>query len=257
MAESITRAVGDFPYRYPVVDVDTYYLWAKPLPATYPYYYDPFWYDPWYARRWYITTATSASAATTTAVIGDRMMVSRLLIAVIVVLQFAACSTTPPLDTRGIDQRITTRQAVATPDALRGRKILWTGVIVQGGNQVDSTQLEVLAYPLRNNNRPDTDAAPIGRFIIVQHGYLETVDYAPGRTLTVVGTLDGLRHGKVGEADYDYPVVLAQQLRLWRVARSTTTIRNFISGSVFSSTEEPAVTADGDGTAGIAPGVSR
>jgi outer membrane lipoprotein len=54
LAEPITRAVGDFPYRYPVVDVDTYYLWAKPLPATYPYFYDPFWYDPWYARRWYI-----------------------------------------------------------------------------------------------------------------------------------------------------------------------------------------------------------
>ena len=53
LAESITRAIGDFPYRYPVVDVDTYYLWAKPLPATYPYYHDPFWYDPWYAHRWY------------------------------------------------------------------------------------------------------------------------------------------------------------------------------------------------------------
>jgi len=53
LAEPITRTVGDFPYRYPVVDVDTYYLWAKPLPATYPYYYDPFWYDPWYPHRWY------------------------------------------------------------------------------------------------------------------------------------------------------------------------------------------------------------
>ena len=53
LAEPITRAVGDFLYRYPVVDVDTYYLWAKPLPATYPYYYDPFWYDPWYPHRWY------------------------------------------------------------------------------------------------------------------------------------------------------------------------------------------------------------
>jgi outer membrane lipoprotein len=54
LAEPITRAVGDYPYSYPVVDVDTYYLWAKPLPPTYPYYYDPFWYDPWYAPRWYI-----------------------------------------------------------------------------------------------------------------------------------------------------------------------------------------------------------
>lgn len=149
------------------------------------------------------------------------MMTSRLLIAVFVLLQVTACSTTPPLDTRGVDSRITTLQAVATSDTLRGRKILWAGVIVQGGNQADSTQLEMLAYPLRYNNRPDLDAAPLGRFLIVQHGYLETVDYAPGRALTVVGTLEGLRHGKVGEADYDYPVVLAQQLRLWPEARRT------------------------------------
>lgn len=54
LAASVTRSVGDFPYRYPVVDVDTYYLWAKPLPPQYPYYYDPFWYDPWYGPRWYI-----------------------------------------------------------------------------------------------------------------------------------------------------------------------------------------------------------
>jgi outer membrane lipoprotein len=54
LAESITRPVGDYPYRYPVVDVDSYYLWAKPSPPAYPYYYDPFWYDPWYAPRWYL-----------------------------------------------------------------------------------------------------------------------------------------------------------------------------------------------------------
>ena len=54
LAESITRPVGDYPYRYPVVDVDNYYLWAKPLPPPSPYYYDPFWYDPWYRPMWYI-----------------------------------------------------------------------------------------------------------------------------------------------------------------------------------------------------------
>lgn len=49
LAPTITRPVGDYPYRYPVVDVDSYYLWAKPLPPPrYPYYYDPFWYDRWY-----------------------------------------------------------------------------------------------------------------------------------------------------------------------------------------------------------------
>ncbi len=145
-------------------------------------------------------------------------MISRLLTVIIVLAQLAACSTTPPLETRGVDSRITTKQAVATPDMLRGRKVLWAGVIVQCVNQPHSTQLEVLAYPPRYNNHPDINAAPLGRFIIVQQGYLETVDYAPGRELTVVGSLDGVRHGKVGEAEYVYPLVHSQQLRLWPVA---------------------------------------
>lgn len=53
LAEFINRPVGDYPYRYPVVAADNYYLWAKPVSTPQPYYYDPFWYDPWYAPRWY------------------------------------------------------------------------------------------------------------------------------------------------------------------------------------------------------------
>lgn len=52
LAASITRAVGDYPYRYPVVAVDSYYLWAKPLPPAPVYYYDPFWQHPWYGPRY-------------------------------------------------------------------------------------------------------------------------------------------------------------------------------------------------------------
>lgn len=56
---AMTRAVGDYPYRYPVVRVETAYLWP-PLPdyppayRWYPYcspFYDPFYdcyWDPWY-----------------------------------------------------------------------------------------------------------------------------------------------------------------------------------------------------------------
>ena len=126
-----------------------------------------------------------------------------------------ACSAGPRLDTTGVDPHITTAQAASNPTALMGRRILWAGIIVHGENRRDSSLLEVLAYPLRYNNRPDTGAKPLGRFLIEQHGYLETVDYAPGRALTVVGTLSGLRPGKVGDAAYHYPVVTAPQLRLW------------------------------------------
>lgn len=48
LTDSVTRAVGEFPYRYPVLRASTHYLWPPRQPARAPYYYDPFWYDPWY-----------------------------------------------------------------------------------------------------------------------------------------------------------------------------------------------------------------
>jgi len=44
----IVKKIGDFDYRYALIDVDHYYLWPK---QSKPHYQpsDPFWpYDPWY-----------------------------------------------------------------------------------------------------------------------------------------------------------------------------------------------------------------
>jgi outer membrane lipoprotein len=58
VAEVTTRTIGDYPYRYPVVNVEQYHLWERERPVTYARpYYDPFydpWWDPWYPfyRPW-------------------------------------------------------------------------------------------------------------------------------------------------------------------------------------------------------------
>ena len=45
LGHSQTRTVGDYPYRYPVVEVDSWHLWEpRPTYRTEP----PYWYDPWY-----------------------------------------------------------------------------------------------------------------------------------------------------------------------------------------------------------------
>jgi outer membrane lipoprotein len=52
-----TGTVGEYPYNYPVIQVQEHYLWPKeqPLPAGYyPWWrYDPWYYDPWYYDRYY------------------------------------------------------------------------------------------------------------------------------------------------------------------------------------------------------------
>lgn len=45
-----TKQLGEMEYRYPVVKVEAYYLWPKPMPRY--DYYDPFLYDPWYPYRY-------------------------------------------------------------------------------------------------------------------------------------------------------------------------------------------------------------
>lgn len=46
-----TGLIGAFPYVYPVVAAQAWYLWPDPVaPYGYPY---PWWYDPWYGPWWF------------------------------------------------------------------------------------------------------------------------------------------------------------------------------------------------------------
>ncbi|HKJ08864.1 MAG TPA: Slp family lipoprotein [Gammaproteobacteria bacterium] len=143
------------------------------------------------------------------------MAVSRLVIVGAIVALVAGCATTPPLDTSGVDRTITPSAAAYHPARFSGHQVLWAGTIVQATNLRHRTQLQVLGYPLDGSLGPDTAAKPQRRFLVEKAGYLETVDFAPGREITVVGTLHGVSQGKVGQAPYTFPVVKARQLYLW------------------------------------------
>jgi len=125
----------------------------------------------------------------------------------------SGCAT--PIDVGQAERNVTPREAAQNVALVKDRPVAWGGTVVNGKNLATSTQFEVLAYPLDGNNRPKADAAPLGRFIVVHPGYLETADYAPGRLITVVGPVTETRTGKVGEAQYVYPVVNADRLHLW------------------------------------------
>lgn len=127
----------------------------------------------------------------------------------------AGCASTPKFDTTGVDRALTPRAVVDGAAYSPSRRVLWGGVIVATRNLRDQTQLEVLAYPLERDGEPDVAASPQGRFLLLRDGYLEPVDYAPGRQVTGVGTVAGVEKGKVGEADYLYPVMKAEQMYLW------------------------------------------
>ncbi len=143
------------------------------------------------------------------------------------------CASGPRYPTEGVELAVTPQQAVAETAALRGKTILWGGIIINSTNLKNQTRLEVLAYPLDGKQYPQTDTPPLGRFLVLRDGYLETVDYAPGRLVTVRGPLAGTESGKVGESSYTYPVVKTQTLYLWpRAGRSEPRV-HFGVGVVF------------------------
>ncbi|MHB8728095.1 MAG: Slp family lipoprotein [Sulfuricaulis sp.] len=138
-----------------------------------------------------------------------------LTIALLLAGTFLAGGCATPYDIGSADPRVTPSEAARDVSGMLNHNVAWGGQIATAKNLKDRTELEVVGYPLDAVNRPDRDAKPTGRFIVIRSGYLETADYAPGRLITVVGMVTQTRAGTVGEAKYIYPVVMADRLRLW------------------------------------------
>jgi outer membrane lipoprotein len=132
-------------------------------------------------------------------------------------LAVAGCAAGPQFDTKQYDRRLTPAQAVQRGEQAEGSRVLWGGMIINTSNLDQGTEVEALAYPLGASQRPDTRRTPLGRFIIHSHDYLESVDFAPGRLITVAGPVSGTREGKIGDSRYVYPVVEPETkgLYLW------------------------------------------
>lgn len=108
----------------------------------------------------------------------------------------------------------------AADPAVKGRAFTWGGTIASVKNLADRTLVEVIAYPLDGSAEPDVGGQSTERFLADKAGFLEPVEYQPGRRLTVTGPLLGYRDGKVGEQNYRYPVLQASELTLWPVDRT-------------------------------------
>lgn len=135
-------------------------------------------------------------------------MKSSGLVSLVLILLTAGCVT----NEQRADPGPTPAQMIRSGEA--SGDVYWGGRIVRVENLRDSTLIEVLAFPLDGGGRPQTDQAAEGRFIIESPGFLEPHEYAPDRLIEVRGKLAGFRNGRVGKAEYRYPLVMAERLTL-------------------------------------------
>lgn len=139
----------------------------------------------------------------------------RLLALTVLVPALAGCAAGPRYDTAGVDTGLTAAQVAAAAEAHRDARILWGGVIMVTRNMPDYSEMEILSYPLDGAQRPDTGSGDQGRFLARTSRYLEGVNYAPGRRITLSGRVARTLEGKVGEAPYVFPLIQAEQMYLW------------------------------------------
>lgn len=139
---------------------------------------------------------------------------SRAYVLVLLALLLAACASSP-LQT-GADEVAPFGPAhVLSGEASVGDAVIWGGRIAAIRNLADYTELTVVSYPLDRGDRPRIHQQAGVRFVVRKAGFLEPVQYMPGRYLSVLGHIAGLESSPVGDHWLEMPVLSADQIHLW------------------------------------------
>lgn len=128
----------------------------------------------------------------------------------------AGCSSQPPREIGPpIADAPTTAQARKAPQEYLGRSVRWGGEILSVHNADGHTDIELFGRPLYDDAEPRPDGGDGVRFIARVSRFVDPVEYAPGKRLSVRGKLREPVTRPVGDYAYRYPVVAVEGLHLW------------------------------------------
>jgi outer membrane lipoprotein len=142
--------------------------------------------------------------------------IGSLLIAAIAL---SACATVPKEIAKPPPGNPGVAQVRADIQHYVGQDVRWGGNIVSVTNDANESSAEIIARDLTRSGRPEISDMSPGRFIAVFEGFIDPEIYYEGRAITVVGTIEGERTGKIGEREYKYPVVKVKHQLLWQMYR--------------------------------------
>jgi outer membrane lipoprotein len=147
-----------------------------------------------------------------------RAMVWRLSATICLSLLLVACAGKPPVQLgEMIPDAPSPGEVHASPERYVGREVLWGGEIIAVANEAASTDIEVYARPLSDNAEPRPDGGDEVRFVARLSRFVDPVAYAPGKRLSVRGTLAEPVTRPIGEFPYRYPLVEVAADALWPV----------------------------------------
>jgi outer membrane lipoprotein len=120
-----------------------------------------------------------------------------------------------------VEESLTFKEVVQSPDAYEGKFVLWGGEIIQTLPQNDgSTLIEVLEWPLGWREKPKRTISFQGRFLVLSKEPLDTSLYGRRVRITVAGEIQGSIRGEkvesVSDPTYRYPLLLSHEVHLWK-----------------------------------------
>jgi outer membrane lipoprotein len=133
-----------------------------------------------------------------------------------IMLVFQGCSyAISPGFADKADRSVRFENLQADPDSFKGKIVILGGTIAQASEVNRGTLLEVIQRPLDYWGKPERTKRTGGRFFVFNPGPLNMMAYAPGVDITIAGEVLGSRSPMVGGKQYDYPVLLSKERKLW------------------------------------------
>ncbi len=133
------------------------------------------------------------------------------LLVLLITLIMSACTTIPEQlkgDYTSLDPQSTAEGDLQT-------SVRWGGIILETRPEADHTCFEILSRQLERSMRPANTDQANGRFIACKPGFYDPQVFEKDREVTVTGKIINLDSRKVGEYDYNYPVVDIDFISLW------------------------------------------
>ena len=130
------------------------------------------------------------------------------------------CATVASAPPSAQVEAVTVSEVIERPELFLNEDIVWGGTVLKVENRSDETWIEIIQRPLGRNDYPDLSKRSNGRFLAVVPGFLDPLDYANGRSITINGIVNGKETRKISEADYTYPVIAVADHRLWQKSQT-------------------------------------
>lgn len=139
----------------------------------------------------------------------------KLVFLIQVILLIGACSNIPETIRYAPEADIRLSDVQKNFSAYQGGRVRWGGTLLEVENTETSTTLQILAYPLRYNGRPNISSIAQGRFIAQTTQFLDPEIYTKDTEITVTGKLTGQAERQIDAKTIKLPVVDSSQLYLW------------------------------------------